>query len=1222
MTGSWGKLDKSRFMATSGLSWLLAWLLSACAPVTVSMREAIREGELKDAVEEGRSWLKEKSDDARPAFVAEVERLLAEARLLQAKAADKAEAYRAFASEFRWKAHLKDLRDEAFGREAVAVLRDEVLPDKSLLLLNRFVSRYEGTAAAEVAMLEIGRLELIALKEAPDVEGLRAFRERFGSVRDAEALLAEALTLETGAELRRVLAGRKLQDIHVFRERYQPPAGGEADIALRRREVEIALEAVRTVGSAAAWNGFIRTYSTWPEASEGLVAARDALDELAFKAAEASGVDALDGFGASHPTAKWQSRVEAAILARLMRSFEQFLKGDELSDPDVDRLLSESSTRPALAAALSSRRDDLEEAARERDEAPVWRLMMALAPDDSARAVAAEELERTLWERVEAEADEASLLAYLGYTPTAARSAEAEARYLALQEIRRAEERNIHVNIRHVVARGNKLDIYANVINCRGENVSGIKRENFRVFHALEDQPVVEFLGVDDARPLDVTFAIDLSGSMETEQSAVRSSVQQFADRFSFRMRQLSLGLITFNEAIVERQRPVLGETSFQRWIGDMTQTSGGAGEDGLGALLEANRMFDAVGERVVILMTDEKLQSNATAQRLLAKSAGKSPCVSAEQASRCVQGARSAGALRGCVGLLNRVTGSRWASDQLNRCMRIGGFAYCKSIFASVGQNAMGQCAGDVTSWSPAATETVEQLRKRGTRAFFVVSEGAETFHELAGSLGGRAYEVPDNTSDEAPYTKALFDIADLLSSQYIISVPQPAGGGLARALLQVVVHPETVLRRVGGLAASDARGLHVGGTAACPEFTAVGALSTRYRTEDCGKRWTAVGLLGDPGLRVEAMAQTSDAEALRFSDGSVEFRSWPDDAVKTTLPPGSAFDLYSAASERVWILERGVDGASFVERDMGGAAQRALPLGAQLSQGGARPLVLHLPSQSRPQLCFTMDLVTRSCRGSDDDTWVTSPVTGLPRTGSPGGLRYAGDVSGRPLDLVTSPDGRIYRSIDAGASWQVALDVRQAVRPDLSVGLDGILCAQAGALLRCSEDGGRTWDVVGGAVKASAGAPAFLGNRLFAFAEDAVQRADRVQIREVPSSLAFFATSSADPSSRITPFLREIVERAQRDQSTVVRVEGHADSRGDTTSNQELSERRARSVADQLLALGMPPERVEVLAFGESQPVVDSRGQVQLERSRRVELRLLESAPSASWFGSDCDE
>jgi len=76
---------------------------------------------------------------------------------------------------------------------------------------------------------------------------------------------------------------------------------------------------------------------------------------------------------------------------------------------------------------------------------------------------------------------------------------------------------------------------------------------------------------------------------------------------------------------------------------------------------------------------------------------------------------------------------------------------------------------------------------------------------------------------------------------------------------------------------------------------------------------------------------------------------------------------------------------------------------------------------------------------------------------------------------------------------------------------------------------------------------------------------------------------------------------------------IEGHTDSIGSEQANNQLSERRARSVADALVSLRVAPQRLTVQGFGEAYPVapnVHGNGGDNPEgraRNRRVEVVIL---------------
>ena len=67
---------------------------------------------------------------------------------------------------------------------------------------------------------------------------------------------------------------------------------------------------------------------------------------------------------------------------------------------------------------------------------------------------------------------------------------------------------------------------------------------------------------------------------------------------------------------------------------------------------------------------------------------------------------------------------------------------------------------------------------------------------------------------------------------------------------------------------------------------------------------------------------------------------------------------------------------------------------------------------------------------------------------------------------------------------------------------------------------------------------------------------------------------------------------------------VEGHADSRGSTEYNQNLSERRAESVRSYLVSQNIPPAMVTSVGFGETRPVATNATAAGQQQNRRVEL------------------
>ena len=75
---------------------------------------------------------------------------------------------------------------------------------------------------------------------------------------------------------------------------------------------------------------------------------------------------------------------------------------------------------------------------------------------------------------------------------------------------------------------------------------------------------------------------------------------------------------------------------------------------------------------------------------------------------------------------------------------------------------------------------------------------------------------------------------------------------------------------------------------------------------------------------------------------------------------------------------------------------------------------------------------------------------------------------------------------------------------------------------------------------------------------------------------------------------------------------IDGHADSIGATGYNQALSERRAATVRDYLVAVGVDPSRLRTVGHGETKPVAENDTPDGRQQNRRVTTITL-SVPSA---------
>jgi len=98
----------------------------------------------------------------------------------------------------------------------------------------------------------------------------------------------------------------------------------------------------------------------------------------------------------------------------------------------------------------------------------------------------------------------------------------------------------------------------------------------------------------------------------------------------------------------------------------------------------------------------------------------------------------------------------------------------------------------------------------------------------------------------------------------------------------------------------------------------------------------------------------------------------------------------------------------------------------------------------------------------------------------------------------------------------------------------------------------------------------------------------------------------------TRLTPEselrLREIVEVLRKRPEARIEVAGHADSVGSKSFNQRLSLRRARTVADRLVAAGIDGARLQTSGYRDSRPLTDNHSRKGRAMNRRVELILIQ--------------
>ncbi len=120
-----------------------------------------------------------------------------------------------------------------------------------------------------------------------------------------------------------------------------------------------------------------------------------------------------------------------------------------------------------------------------------------------------------------------------------------------------------------------------------------------------------------------------------------------------------------------------------------------------------------------------------------------------------------------------------------------------------------------------------------------------------------------------------------------------------------------------------------------------------------------------------------------------------------------------------------------------------------------------------------------------------------------------------------------------------------------------------------------------------------------------------DRVSVTNTGSELIvnlpqdiLFATDSATLRGDLTQDLQAVARSLLNYPNTTVQVIGHTDNTGAAAYNQDLSQRRAGSVASVLQANGVPAGRIVAFGRGEDQPIASNLSESGRAQNRRVEI------------------
>jgi outer membrane protein OmpA-like peptidoglycan-associated protein len=115
-----------------------------------------------------------------------------------------------------------------------------------------------------------------------------------------------------------------------------------------------------------------------------------------------------------------------------------------------------------------------------------------------------------------------------------------------------------------------------------------------------------------------------------------------------------------------------------------------------------------------------------------------------------------------------------------------------------------------------------------------------------------------------------------------------------------------------------------------------------------------------------------------------------------------------------------------------------------------------------------------------------------------------------------------------------------------------------------------------------------------------------DQVHGQIVAAGPVEFDTGSATLTEASHQVLAKIAAILQANPNMKIRIEGNTDSVGSASSNLALGKQRAHTVYNALKALGVSPDRMSTVGYGESHPQVPNTSESNRAINRRVSFTL----------------
>jgi len=151
----------------------------------------------------------------------------------------------------------------------------------------------------------------------------------------------------------------------------------------------------------------------------------------------------------------------------------------------------------------------------------------------------------------------------------------------------------------------------------------------------------------------------------------------------------------------------------------------------------------------------------------------------------------------------------------------------------------------------------------------------------------------------------------------------------------------------------------------------------------------------------------------------------------------------------------------------------------------------------------------------------------------------------------------------------------------------------------------------IIGAAVGGAAGAA--IGNYMDRQAREMREDLEGAKIERVGEGIQItfdsgilFDVNSYALKEQSKENIAKLAETLKKYDDTNILFAGHTDNTGSEEYNQQLSERRAKSVAEYAAFLDVNPERMTIIGYGELEPVTTNETVEGRQQNRRVEIAI----------------